>query len=119
MRMLRSSSLVRMMGGIRSYNRGSLNLGNTCLGTSVSTAPERADLCKLKHHAGMATLQRCSMSNISVCMVCAAHRPATCSLPLCLHEAGLWHVECSDPLPETCACNLFQWGLTGVLVNES
>lgn len=62
MRMLRSSSLVRMMGGIRSYSRGSLNLGNTRLGTSVSTAPARADSCNLKHHAGMAILQRRSMS---------------------------------------------------------
>ena len=42
MRMLRSSSVVRTMGGRRSYILLSLNLGKMRFGISVSTAPEQA-----------------------------------------------------------------------------
>ena len=42
MRMLRSSSVVRTMGGRRSYIRLSLNLGKMRFESSVSTAPGQA-----------------------------------------------------------------------------
>lgn len=59
MRMLRSSSVVRTMGGRRSYMRLSLNLGKMRFGISVSTAPEQA-------------LSACQLVTLTLPVECAA-----------------------------------------------